>query len=81
LGNYIKTYLKEIEFQVNGKGEVRPRTGHEGQEGEFRYSSTLSARRYMGIGSQHHASATLPPERPGIYCTGSWMGSSAGLEW
>jgi hypothetical protein len=45
LGNNIKTYLKEIGYQVNGKGEVRPRTGHEGPEEEFRYSSTLSARR------------------------------------
>ena len=25
-----------------GKGEVRPRTGNEGPEGEYRYSSTLS---------------------------------------
>jgi hypothetical protein len=25
-----------------GKGKVHPRTGHEGPEGEYRYSSTLS---------------------------------------
>ena len=28
--------------QGKGKGEVDPRTGHEGPEGEMRYSSTLS---------------------------------------
>jgi hypothetical protein len=28
--------------QVKGKGKVLPRTGHEGPEGELRYSSTLS---------------------------------------
>jgi hypothetical protein len=27
---------------LKGKGKVLPRTGHEGTEGEYRYSSTLS---------------------------------------
>jgi hypothetical protein len=29
-------------YYGNGKGTVLPRTGHEGPEGEWRYSSTLS---------------------------------------
>jgi hypothetical protein len=28
-------------YTVKGKGKVHPRTGHEGPEGEERYSSTL----------------------------------------
>jgi hypothetical protein len=28
--------------EVKGKGEVRPRTGHEGPDGEWWYNSTLS---------------------------------------
>jgi hypothetical protein len=31
-----------ILIEVKGKGKVHPRTGHEGPEGEKRYSSTLS---------------------------------------
>ena len=34
LENDIKIYLKETGYQVKGKGEVRPKTGHEGPEGE-----------------------------------------------
>ena len=30
------------EVKGKGKGKVHPRTGHEGPEGEYRYSSTLS---------------------------------------
>ena len=40
-----------------------PITGHEGPEGEKRYSSTLSWTRHLGggLGGQHHAPAALPP--------------------
>jgi hypothetical protein len=31
-----------ISSRGKGKGKARPRTGHEGPEGEKRYSSTLS---------------------------------------
>ena len=31
-----------LSFSDSGKGKVRPRTGHVGPEGEYRYSSTLS---------------------------------------
>jgi hypothetical protein len=45
-----------------GKGKVHPRTGHEGLEEEWRYSSTLSLTSALdGVGGQHHAPAALPP--------------------
>jgi hypothetical protein len=31
------------------------------------------------MGSQHHAPAALPPERPGTHCTEGWVGLRAGL--
>jgi hypothetical protein len=34
--------LLYVSWRVKGKGKVHPRTGHEGSEGEYRYSSTLS---------------------------------------
>jgi hypothetical protein len=44
-----------------GKGKVHPRTGHEGPEGEWRYSSTLCLTSVLdGVGGQHHAPAALP---------------------
>ena len=47
---------------VSGKGKVHLRTGHEGPEGEWRYSSTLLITSALdGVGGQHHASAALPP--------------------
>jgi hypothetical protein len=46
----------------NGKGTVHPITGHEGSEGEYRYSSTLSLTSALdGVGGQRHAPAALPP--------------------
>jgi hypothetical protein len=40
----------------------RPRTGHEGPEGEQRYSSTLSLTSALeGVGGQRHAPSVLPP--------------------
>ena len=38
--NYTSTQYHENSFE--GKGKVRPRTGHEGPKREWRYSSTLS---------------------------------------
>jgi hypothetical protein len=53
---------------VKGKGEVHPRTGFEGPEVEWRYSSTLSLTSVLGgVGGQCHA---LPlGKRPGTQCT------------
>jgi len=46
----------------NGKGKDRPRTGHEGPEGEYKYSSTLSLTSALdGVDGQRHAPAALPP--------------------
>jgi len=45
-----------------GKGKVHPRTGHEGQEEEYRYSCTLSLTSALdGVGGQRHAPTALPP--------------------
>ena len=36
------------------------------------------------VGGQHHTQAALPPgkrpNRPGIYCTGGWVGPRAGMD-
>ena len=46
----------------NGKGNFHPRTGHEGPEGEYGYSSTLSLTSALDrVGGQSHAPAALPP--------------------
>jgi hypothetical protein len=45
-----------------GKGTVHPITGHEGPEGEYRYSSTLSLTSALdGVGGQRHAPTALTP--------------------
>jgi hypothetical protein len=47
-----------------GKGTVRPITGHESPEGEYRYSSALSLTSAVDEGGgKRHASASLPPGR------------------
>jgi hypothetical protein len=36
----------------------------------------------MGVGGQPHAPAALPPvKRPGIHCTGGWVGPRDSLDW
>jgi hypothetical protein len=43
-------------------GNVHPRTGHEGPEGEEMYSSTLSLTSALdGAGGQRHAPAVFSP--------------------
>ena len=45
-----------------GKGKGHPRTGHEGPEREYRYSSTLSLTPALdGVGGQRHAPVALRP--------------------
>ena len=47
---------------IKGKGKGRLRTGHEGPEGEQRYSSTLPSTSTLdGVGVQSHDPAALPP--------------------
>ena len=44
------------------KGKGHPTTGHQGPEGEQRYSSTLSLTSALdGVGDQRYAPAALPP--------------------
>jgi hypothetical protein len=59
-----------------GKGKVHPRTGHEGPEGEWSYSSTLSVTPALdGVDGQRYTPAALyPRERPGTRCIGGWVG-------
>ena len=46
----------------SSRGQVHPRTGHEGPKREYKYSSTLSLTSALdGVGGQRHALATLPP--------------------
>ena len=43
--------------------------------------SSMTAALEGGEWSAAHPSCTLPPgERPGTYCTGSWVGPRAGLD-
>ena len=46
-GTFSRNWKKDIYIYIQtktykGKGKGHPRTGHEGPEGEWRYSSTLS---------------------------------------
>ena len=68
--------------KVKGKGKVHARTGHEGPEGEYSYSSSLSLISALdGMGGQRHAPAVLPPgKRPGTHCIEGWIGPRAGLD-
>ena len=51
-----------VDFYLYHKGKGHPRTGHEGAEGEWRYSATLSLTSALdGVGGQRHAPAALPP--------------------
>jgi hypothetical protein len=65
-----------------GKGKGYLTTDHEGPEGEWRYSSTLSLTSAQdGVGGQHHAPAALPlGKRPGTHCIGGRVDPRAGLD-
>jgi hypothetical protein len=48
------------------KGKGHPRTGHEGPEGMYRYSATLSLTSALDVvGGQQHDPAALPPGKTG----------------
>jgi hypothetical protein len=68
---FTRFFYKINEREAKGKGTILPITGHEGPEGERRYSSTLSLTSALdGVGGQRHAPAALPPgKRPGTHCT------------
>ena len=67
---------------VKGKVKVRPRTGHEGPEGEKRYSSILTLTSALDGGWVVNATPRplYPRERPGTYCIGGWVGPRSGLD-
>ena len=64
-----------------GKGKVHPRTGHEGTQGEKRYSSTPSLTSpldgWVVIATPR---PLYPRKRPGTRCIGGWVGLTAGLD-
>jgi len=62
-----------------GKGKVHPRTGHEGPEGEYRYSSTLSLTSALD-GVNATPRPLYPRERPGTHFTGGWVGPRVGSD-
>ena len=68
-------------MKVKSKGKVYPRTGHEGPEGEQRYSCTQSLTSALDGGGVVNVMPRLlcPWERPGTHCIGGWMGPRASL--
>jgi hypothetical protein len=64
---YVCTYvwrmtISSLHLEGKGKDKVHPRAGHEGQEWEQRYSSTLSLTSALeGVGGQRNAPAVLTP--------------------
>ena len=64
---------KQVEFRhfhYQKPIKVHPRTGHEGPEGEQRYSSTLFLTSVLeGLGDQHHTPVILPlGKKPVTHC-------------
>ena len=60
-------------YKVNQNGKGHPITGHEGSEGEYWYTSTLSLNSAVdGVGQRHTLAALPPGKTPGTHCTGSW---------
>ena len=59
----MKHAKQSLNVKGKGKGKVHTRTGHEGSEGEYRQSSTLSLTSELEeVGGQRHAPAVLTPE-------------------
>ena len=64
-------YCIKAWYYCKGKGKLHPRTGHEGAEEEWMYSSTLPSTSALdGMGDQRHAPAALPLERLSSLCIG-----------
>jgi hypothetical protein len=65
-----------------GKGEVHPRTGHKGPEGEQMYSPTVPSTLVLDGGWVVNAIyATLPPGKTWYpTCIGGWVGPTASLD-
>jgi hypothetical protein len=55
-------FLDILKGKVKSKGKFYPRTCHEGPEGDWGYSSTLSLTSALdGMGGQRQTLAVLPP--------------------
>jgi hypothetical protein len=67
---------------IDIKGEVRPRTDHEGTEGEWRYSSTLSLTSALDgrVWFTLRSCLFIPGKKTVSYCTGGWVGPRASLD-
>jgi hypothetical protein len=63
-----------------GKHRVHPRTGHEGPEGEYRYSSTISLTSALNGGVKATPRPLNTRESPGTHCTGGWVGPRVRLD-
>ena len=74
------TGICEVLTCDKGKGKGHPRTGHEGPEGEYSYSSVLKLGARWGWVVSVTPWSLYIPERPGNHCIGGWVGPRAGLE-
>ena len=81
---FVQTRMLHVPELHTGKGKdkVRPRTGHEGTEGEQRYSSTVSLNPVLHVSgwSTPRPSRFTPRKRPNTHCIGGWVGPMAGLD-
>ena len=57
----VSSHHFSCDLQQEGKGKVKPRTGHESPEGEQRYTTLSLTSSLDGVGGQRHAPAALPP--------------------
>jgi len=58
-----------------------PITGHEGPEGEQRYSYTLSLTSALDwVGGKRHARPLYPLKLPSTHCREAWVGPRTGLK-
>ena len=59
---------KDLSAPRKSKGKGHPIRGHEGQEGEQKYSSTLSLISALDVvGDQRHTPAALPPGKDPVH--------------
>jgi hypothetical protein len=70
----------QCDITNKGKGKGHPRTGHEGPEVEWRYSSTVFNLGTKWGGVNATPRPLYPREISGTHCTGGCVGPSAGLD-
>jgi hypothetical protein len=81
--SYLFTHsFQHVSVELNlpqDKSEFYPRTGHEGIEGKYTYSSTLSLTPALdGMGGQGHAPTALPLGKETRYTLYGKLGGSQG---